>query len=80
MKITTIFVIGFSLMITVVSTNVGGQQDSGAPRQLIVGTKEAPPFSMKTSDGQWTGLSIDLWQQKRFPRRRGRRLDDYTGT
>jgi ABC-type amino acid transport substrate-binding protein len=63
MKITTIFVIGFSLMITVTSTNVGGQQDSGAPRQLIVGTKEAPPFSMKTSDGRWTGLSIDLWQQ-----------------
>ena len=29
---------------------------------LIVGTKEAPPFSMKDSEGQWTGISIELWQ------------------
>ncbi|MGD9135749.1 MAG: transporter substrate-binding domain-containing protein [Desulfobacterales bacterium] len=63
MKNTTILVIGFSLMITVLSTDVCGQQESDAPRQLIVGTKVAPPFSMKTADGQWTGLSIDLWQQ-----------------
>ncbi len=32
-------------------------------RELIVGTKEAPPFAMKASDGTWTGISIDLWQQ-----------------
>jgi ABC-type amino acid transport substrate-binding protein len=63
MKITTIFLIAFSFMITVMSTNVGGQQSSAAPQPLIVGTKEAPPFSIKTSDGQWTGLSIELWRQ-----------------
>ena len=63
MKITSALVIGFSLLITVMSTDVGGQQSSAASQPLIVGTKEAPPFSMKTSDGQWTGLSIDLWQQ-----------------
>ena len=44
-------------------TDVGGQPSSNAPQPLIVGTKEAPPFSLKTSDGQWTGLSIDLWRQ-----------------
>lgn len=32
-------------------------------RELVVGTKEAPPFAMKEPDGTWTGLSIDLWQQ-----------------
>ncbi len=32
-------------------------------RELVVGTKEAPPFAMKATDGSWTGLSIDLWQQ-----------------
>jgi ABC-type amino acid transport substrate-binding protein len=32
-------------------------------RDLVVGTKEAPPFAMKAPDGTWTGLSIDLWQQ-----------------
>ena len=63
MKITSALVIGFSLLTIVMSTDVGGQQSSATPQQLIIGTKEAPPFSMKTSDGQWTGLSIDLWRQ-----------------
>ena len=63
MKITTGFLLGFSLLIIVISTDVGGQQSTDAPQKLIVGTKEAPPFSMKTADGQWTGLSIDLWRQ-----------------
>ena len=30
-------------------------------QKLIVGTKEAPPFSMKRTDGTWEGISIDLW-------------------
>jgi ABC-type amino acid transport substrate-binding protein len=63
MKTTPGLVIGFSLLMTVMSAYVGGQQSSAAPQPLIVGTKEAPPFSMKTSDGQWIGLSIDLWRQ-----------------
>ena len=29
---------------------------------LLVGTKEAPPFSFKDSNGKWTGISIDLWE------------------
>jgi ABC-type amino acid transport substrate-binding protein len=63
MKITPGLVIGISLLMTVMSGDVGGQQSSNARQQLIVGTKEVPPFSMKTADGQWTGLSIDLWRQ-----------------
>jgi polar amino acid transport system substrate-binding protein len=31
-------------------------------RELIVGTKEAPPFAMKAGDGSWSGISIDLWR------------------
>ncbi|MGA9755011.1 MAG: transporter substrate-binding domain-containing protein, partial [Desulfobaccales bacterium] len=30
---------------------------------MTVGTREAPPFSMKDNDGGWTGISIDLWRQ-----------------
>lgn len=30
---------------------------------LIIGTKEAPPFAMKGDDGQWTGISIELWRE-----------------
>ncbi len=63
MKITTGLSIVISLLIIAISADVGGQQKLLSPQLLIVGTKEAPPFSMKTPDGQWTGLSIDLWRQ-----------------
>jgi polar amino acid transport system substrate-binding protein len=32
-------------------------------KELIVGTKEAPPFAIKLSDGNWTGISIELWRR-----------------
>src|SRR5947209_5413579 len=31
-------------------------------RTVVVGVKEAPPFSMKAADGTWSGVSIDLWK------------------
>ncbi len=31
-------------------------------RKVIVGTKPAPPFSFKNTNGIWTGISIDLWR------------------
>src|SRR5208283_5336718 len=43
-----------------------GQRGPEVPsvnKKMVVGTKEAPPFSMKDLDGQWTGISIDLWRQ-----------------
>jgi polar amino acid transport system substrate-binding protein len=30
--------------------------------ELVVGTKEAPPFATKAVDGSWRGISIDLWR------------------
>ena len=30
---------------------------------LIIGTKIAPPFAMKNEEGQWEGISIELWQE-----------------
>jgi ABC-type amino acid transport substrate-binding protein len=35
---------------------------SSSQRELVIGTKEAPPFSMKEVDGSWHGISIDLWR------------------
>ena len=32
-------------------------------RELIVATKEAPPFAIKGPDGSWQGISIDLWRR-----------------
>ncbi|MCS0460101.1 transporter substrate-binding domain-containing protein [Rhizobium favelukesii] len=28
-----------------------------------MGTKEAPPFAMKDADGNWSGISIELWRE-----------------
>ncbi len=33
------------------------------PQKLVVGTREAPPFAMKDGDGEWDGLSIELWRK-----------------
>ncbi len=32
-------------------------------RELVIGTKQAPPFAMKNADGQWEGISIELWER-----------------
>jgi polar amino acid transport system substrate-binding protein len=36
---------------------------SASERELVIGTKEAPPFSMKSADGTWQGISIELWRR-----------------
>ncbi len=30
--------------------------------EIVVGTIERPPFATKTSGGEWTGLSVDIWK------------------
>ena len=45
-----------------------GAQTSDNPavssqQELVIGTKEAPPFAMKASDGTWQGISVDLWRR-----------------
>ncbi|MEZ4785787.1 MAG: transporter substrate-binding domain-containing protein [Candidatus Kapaibacterium sp.] len=44
--------------------SLSAQSSTAEPSQevLIVGTKDAPPFSMKGTDGEWEGISIDLWK------------------
>jgi len=38
------------------------QIESGNAATLKVGLVAAPPFAMKTAEGAWEGLGIDLWQ------------------
>ncbi len=33
------------------------------PGPLLVGTRDVPPFAMPTADGQWQGISVDLWRE-----------------
>jgi polar amino acid transport system substrate-binding protein len=35
---------------------------AGTAGELVVGTKDAPPFAMKREKGDWKGISIDLWR------------------
>jgi polar amino acid transport system substrate-binding protein len=35
----------------------------GTNRVMVVGTKIAPPFAMKSDDGTWSGISIELWRR-----------------
>lgn len=63
----TLFALGISLSMAVLSETVDAQDrllpsSSFPDRELVVGTKEAPPFAMKAADGSWTGISIDLWR------------------
>ncbi|HYQ60155.1 MAG TPA: transporter substrate-binding domain-containing protein [Desulfatiglandales bacterium] len=51
---------GLAMVLVSLADAAGKQVPHG--RTLVVGTKEAPPFSMKAADGTWTGISIDLWR------------------
>jgi ABC-type amino acid transport substrate-binding protein len=44
------------------TTNFSAVTISSA-RELVIGTKEAPPFSVKAPDGTWQGISLDLWRR-----------------
>jgi polar amino acid transport system substrate-binding protein len=51
-------------LVMVLAVNLCAAAEKGPPgRTLVVGTKVAPPFSMKTEDGTWTGIGIDLWRE-----------------
>ena len=42
------------------------QADAGAGQlraKIVVGTMRVPPFVLRSDDGQWSGLSIDLWKR-----------------
>jgi len=32
-------------------------------KTLLIGTKVTPPFAMKSSEGKWQGVSIELWEE-----------------
>src|ERR1700686_2843119 len=32
-------------------------------RELVIGTKEAAPFAMKSADGSWSAISIGVWRR-----------------
>ena len=60
--IVTIYLSALILLFVGFSLSTDAQSVNSADKVLLVGTKEAPPFSFKDSKGEWTGISIDLWE------------------
>ncbi len=44
------------------SANSAAATGPAADRTLVVGVKQVKPFAMKTADGHWHGISIELWE------------------
>ena len=60
-----VFALICSWMLTVIlpvfpARAFSGEQGGAA---LVIGTKQSPPFSVKSADGTWEGISVDLWKR-----------------
>jgi ABC-type amino acid transport substrate-binding protein len=56
----------FGLLLMVLALLVAGQAGAQEPSPkgvLRVGTTNAPPFALKAEDGNWHGISIQLWRE-----------------
>ena len=56
----TILLVLFFLVGAAALPRVSSAEDDAPSTVVRVGTKEAPPFSIKAEDGSWSGISIDL--------------------
>lgn len=56
------FVAALALAMALAVSPCAAAEKTPPARTLVVGTKEAPPFSMKDADGGWTGIGIELWR------------------
>lgn len=54
----------FSLLASLLSLHAQEVQEQDTLSEpFIVGLSENPPFAMKSEEGLWDGLSVDLWRQ-----------------
>ncbi len=51
------------LMLIIAPSPHAAPADNATERELVVGTKVAPPFAMQDADGTWHGIAIDLWRR-----------------
>jgi ABC-type amino acid transport substrate-binding protein len=59
-------VLAWSILMWISVVPSHGQPDASASTvstKVIVGTMRVPPFVLRSDDGQWNGLSIELWKQ-----------------
>lgn len=53
---------GFVCVSILLDAATGQQAPDVLGRELVVGTRLSPPFVLKTENGAWEGISIDLWR------------------
>lgn len=39
-----------------------GETSPAAGEELVIATRQVPPFAFRDSDGEWNGLAIELWE------------------
>ncbi|MFG0330804.1 MAG: transporter substrate-binding domain-containing protein [Phycisphaerales bacterium] len=60
------FVLSLCAVVALSSTSVDAQPETEsleAAEPLVVGTKSAPPFAIQRADGEWEGITIELWER-----------------
>jgi polar amino acid transport system substrate-binding protein len=57
-----IFIMAWTCFHVVLPFTAFSQDDNTFSRKILVGVVEAPPIFMKTADGQWEGLGVDIWK------------------
>src|SRR5271170_876434 len=62
-SVLTAMALALALLIIASAPQAAAPENQAAARELVVGTKEAPPFAIKDDQGNWSGISIDLWRQ-----------------
>lgn len=64
-KITLALMFAFMGLMTVYTTSIAQAQQISFPADHVVrvGVSEIPPFVMKGDDGNWTGITFQLWDQ-----------------
>ena len=63
MRLINKILVALTVLISLTANSIQAQGQPPPSRTLIVGTKEAPPFAMKSPKGNWSGISIDLWDK-----------------
>jgi polar amino acid transport system substrate-binding protein len=58
-------IVGITILwvFTLLPVKAHSKDTSVSPDKLLVGTISKPPVSMKSANGQWEGLSIELWHR-----------------
>jgi polar amino acid transport system substrate-binding protein len=60
--LTQVLALAIGVWFSIMSSQ-GRLEASDIPATIVVGTMRVSPFVLRSDDGQWSGLSIDLWKR-----------------